>query len=451
MPFRTTLNISNRLVFVMENYNQMSEHCRQESSCFDGLEAVHGIITDELSYQERIYSPYTETTFGYTGEMEDENGLVYLRARYYNRNTGTFMSMDPYEGDFNDPMSLNRYAYAHGNPVNLVDPTGLYSCTNEAGNIQEACDELDQALRRASQESLVFQNINDTVRDGMVLLRNLEAAAEQTFGARFTLRLPDSILGQAGLNIDVNECSTAPDTNLSAGNFEGNALNLTKQSVLRAVAALAHISARFSETGVPVSGVRQWLGQDTIEFLSDSTEITGPFTGYVQLDPPNNIINLGSQVSVGTIVHELGHSFDRVYNLRASSPIRGLFLLRDTARPTYDSTAPGAPNSTQNGNGMLARASTSTAQEEVWADMFMTWVLHGQGNEAIVGSGQIIGWDGSWPRDARFKEVYTWLTARRLTLGIGGPPPANASNEEKLEWVNYVSSLAFRFGIPSSE
>ena len=150
-------------------------------------------------------------------------------------------------------------------------------------------------------------------------------------------------------------------------------------------------------------------------------------------------------------MHELGHSFDRAYNLRASSPIRGLFLLRDTGRPTYDSTAPGAPNSTQNGNGMLARANTSTAQEEVWADMFMTWVLHGQGNEAIVGSGQIIGWDGSWPRDARFKEVYTWLTARRLTLGIGGPPPANASNEEKLEWVNYVSSLAFRFGIPSSE
>ena len=379
------------------------------------------------------------TKFGFTGEPTDPNDLVYLRNRYYNPNQGTFLSMDPYEGDFNDPMSLNRYAYARGNPVNLVDPCGLYACDNESANIQSACAELNQALARAGRSSLVWQSISDTVQDGMVLLRNLETAAEQTFGARLTIRLPGSVLDQAGLNIDVNDCSTAPNINIGPG----NALELTKQSLLRSVAALAHISARFAETGVPVTGVRQWLSNDTIEFLSDTVGITGAYTGYVQLEPPNNIINLGSQVSVGTIVHELGHSFDRAYNLRPSSPIRGLFLLRDSGRPTYDSTAPGFPNPAQNGNGMFVRASTSSAQEEVWADMFMTWVLHGQGQEAIVGSGQIIGWNEGQRRDARFKEIYTWLTVRRLTIGVSGPPAADASNEEKLEWVRYVSRLAF--------
>jgi len=63
--------------------------------------------------------------FGFTGESIDANDLVYLRNRYYNPELGTFLSMDPYEGDFNDPMSLNRYAYVRGNPVNLTDPSGL--------------------------------------------------------------------------------------------------------------------------------------------------------------------------------------------------------------------------------------------------------------------------------------------------------------------------------------
>lgn len=65
------------------------------------------------------------TSYGYTGEMEDDNGLVYLRARYYNHDTGTFISQDPVEGDIRDPMSLNRYAYAHGNPINRTDPSGM--------------------------------------------------------------------------------------------------------------------------------------------------------------------------------------------------------------------------------------------------------------------------------------------------------------------------------------
>ena len=52
--------------------------------------------------------------FGFTGEPIDANDLVYLRNRYYNPELGTFLSMDPYEGDFNDPMSLNRYGMCQG-------------------------------------------------------------------------------------------------------------------------------------------------------------------------------------------------------------------------------------------------------------------------------------------------------------------------------------------------
>jgi RHS repeat-associated protein len=57
------------------------------------------------------------TEFTFTGEDNDPNGLEYLRARYYDNATGRFMSGDPLG---------SGYGYAGGNPVNRVDPTGLF-------------------------------------------------------------------------------------------------------------------------------------------------------------------------------------------------------------------------------------------------------------------------------------------------------------------------------------
>jgi RHS repeat-associated protein len=54
-----------------------------------------------------------------------ENGVRQTySARYYNPNTGRFMSRDPEDGDETDPKTLHKYVYANGDPVNAVDPTG---------------------------------------------------------------------------------------------------------------------------------------------------------------------------------------------------------------------------------------------------------------------------------------------------------------------------------------
>jgi RHS repeat-associated protein len=63
--------------------------------------------------------------FGFTGEQTDENGQLYLRARYYNPALGVFPSLDPFEGLFDQPMSLNGYAWVEGNPINLTDASGM--------------------------------------------------------------------------------------------------------------------------------------------------------------------------------------------------------------------------------------------------------------------------------------------------------------------------------------
>lgn len=70
----------------------------------------------------------TENDFLYTGEQYNANtGLYYLRARYMDPSTGTFISMDSYQGSLYDPVSLHKYLYANANPVKYTDPTGYYS------------------------------------------------------------------------------------------------------------------------------------------------------------------------------------------------------------------------------------------------------------------------------------------------------------------------------------
>ena len=57
--------------------------------------------------------------------MSDQNGLYYMRARYYNPEILRFTNQDILFGNIEEPQSLNRYAYVNGQPINYVDPFGL--------------------------------------------------------------------------------------------------------------------------------------------------------------------------------------------------------------------------------------------------------------------------------------------------------------------------------------
>jgi RHS repeat-associated protein len=63
--------------------------------------------------------------FQYTGrEFDAETNLQFSRARYYNPVAGRFVSEDPirFDGD-----GANFYGYVSNNPVNFVDPSGLFA------------------------------------------------------------------------------------------------------------------------------------------------------------------------------------------------------------------------------------------------------------------------------------------------------------------------------------
>lgn len=63
--------------------------------------------------------------FGYSSEAH-EGTLQYLRARYYDTETGIFLSKDTYTGTQFNGLSQNRYIYTENNPVNRTDPSGNF-------------------------------------------------------------------------------------------------------------------------------------------------------------------------------------------------------------------------------------------------------------------------------------------------------------------------------------
>jgi RHS repeat-associated protein len=101
------------------------------------LTADNGIVTDRIEYS--LYGSMTyrvgtdDTPFlfnGRYGVMTDPNGLLYMRARYYNPYLCRFINPDPsgFAG------GLNFFAYANGNPVSYLDPFGLGAAEAATGS-----------------------------------------------------------------------------------------------------------------------------------------------------------------------------------------------------------------------------------------------------------------------------------------------------------------------------
>ena len=70
-------------------------------------------------------APEYENEYTYNGESYNPNiESQYLRARYYDVVTGSFLTEDSYLGTISEPLTLNRYNYCISSPLNYVDPSG---------------------------------------------------------------------------------------------------------------------------------------------------------------------------------------------------------------------------------------------------------------------------------------------------------------------------------------
>jgi len=95
------------------------------------MDVVHRYTYDPFG---ELFDDETEETtisnpFRFTGQyFDDEIEEYYLRARQYNPHIYRFTSRDPADVMLSQkPLTFHKYLYCGNNPLNMVDPTGLWT------------------------------------------------------------------------------------------------------------------------------------------------------------------------------------------------------------------------------------------------------------------------------------------------------------------------------------
>jgi len=141
---------------------------------------TNGQIVNSYSYDEwgniAQQTEQVSNIFKYSGEVYDaETGLYNLRARYYDPSVGRFINEDTYEGQIDNPLSLNAYTYVHNNPLIYADPTGHFLFATAlvgaaiGGVIGAAANIYHQvAVEKKSFSSLNYKELAISTGAGMV-------------------------------------------------------------------------------------------------------------------------------------------------------------------------------------------------------------------------------------------------------------------------------------------
>ncbi len=121
-----------------------SSHIITEGNTTDihsGITYASGDIVQRFEYypfgqESYVLNPNLELEVSFTGQKyDDETGLYYYRARYYDPQLARFIQPDTVIPDATDLQAYNRYSYVANNPLKYTDPTGHWPGGGGGGGI----------------------------------------------------------------------------------------------------------------------------------------------------------------------------------------------------------------------------------------------------------------------------------------------------------------------------
>jgi RHS repeat-associated protein len=176
----------------------------------------------------------------FTGQIYDqETKNDYFNARYYSNNTGRFLTPDwssapdtvPY-ADFNDPQSLNLYAYVNNSPLSLADPDGHGCFDNDAASSTNANGDLVvngncnwgdflPSQQQVNQVVDPVKNAVQQVQDFIAAPRDQACMSAATNGGMATGAAGGAAWGMLGLATGPGEAVIEPTAILGGATFGG--------------------------------------------------------------------------------------------------------------------------------------------------------------------------------------------------------------------------------------
>jgi RHS repeat-associated protein len=222
-------------------------------------------VTDTFAYDSPgntiARSGTAHFTHRFAGEeADDESGLVYLRARYYDPAAGVFLSRDPEPGKAREPMSWNAYLYVNANPVNHVDPTGHEELielveTQAISEIPDRAELVDNARNGIQEAQEVLAEILRLAAAGI----SMEALAESATDSKRVMYWFGGVLGNP----------------LGAPLFDAGSHYLDVVSWFPAGSGLEFfgLALRDSVAAIPVAA-QLALGKAVIDMVADQTPLS---------------------------------------------------------------------------------------------------------------------------------------------------------------------------------